>query len=51
MRTKIIWQCPKCSFKVEHNIELIEKYSEPVCICGEYMLTGVELEQEDHSQA
>jgi len=44
MHTKIIWQCQKCGFKIDHDIGLIEKYGEPVCICGESMSLEVELE-------
>jgi hypothetical protein len=44
MHTKIIWQCQKCGFEIDHDIELIKKHGEPVCICGEYMSLDVELE-------
>jgi len=44
MRSRILWQCKKCGFEIENNIELITKYGEPICMCGEYMLINVELE-------
>ncbi len=45
MRPKILWRCQKCGFEIENDIELIKKYGEPICICGESMLINVELEQ------
>jgi len=44
MRNRIKWQCQKCDFEIEHDIELIKKYGEPICICGEHMLIKVGLE-------
>ncbi len=45
MRPKTLWRCQKCGFEIENDIELIKKYGEPICICGEFMVIIVELEQ------
>jgi hypothetical protein len=44
MRNRIKWQCQNCGFEIEHDIDLIKKYGEPICICSEYMQIKVELE-------